>query len=423
MRANRNHKREFGLVHYPGMTSVALVMLSITRQPRRSLMAIVAITFGISALLLASGFIEWNLRYGRESTIHSELGHIRVFKPGYLLSGSAAPFDYLLDADIKLEEGILTLPHVELITPRLSFNGLASYGESTLSFIGEGVDPLKEERLSKSLTITSGQPLSAEHPKGIIVGQGLAENLGIKAGDSIVLMVNSATGGVNAAEVTVLGLFATITKAYDDAALRVPIALARQLMRVKGSHSYAILLDKTENTSSSLDGLKASFGEKGFEFIPWYDMADFYNKTAELFSRQVSVVRLIIAVIIVLSISNTLMMNVMERTGEIGTIMAIGVKRKEVLIQFLAEGFILGAAGGVLGLALAYALGALISAIGIPMPAPPGMSFGYTAEILIKWQMAFEAFFLAIITTLVASVIPAVKASRMEIVNALRHNR
>ena len=386
-------------------------------------MAILAVAFGISALLLASGFIEWNLRYGRESTIHSELGHIRIFKPGYLYAGSADPFGYLLDADTVQEKSVSSFPHIELITPRLSFNGLASFGESTLSFIGEGVDPIKEERLSKSLTITSGKSLSTEYPKGIVVGQGLAENLGVKPGDSIVLMVNSATGGVNASEVTVLGLFATITKAYDDAALRVPISLARQLMRVKGSHSYAILLDKTENTSSSLDGLKASFGEKGLEFVPWYEMADFYNKTAELFSRQVNVVRLIIAVIIVLSISNTLMMNVMERTGEIGTIMAIGVKRKEVLIQFLAEGLILGMAGGALGLILAYTLGVLISAIGIPMPAPPGMSFGYTAEILINWRMAFEAYFLAIMTTLVASVIPAIKASRMEIVNALRHNR
>lgn len=405
------------------MVSAALAVISITRQLRRSLMAILAIAFGISALLLAGGFIEWNLRYGRESTIHSELGHIRIFKPGYLQSGLADPFGYLIDADIAQEKIILSLPHVELITPRLSFNGLASFGESTLSFIGEGVDPIKEQRLSKSLTITSGQPLSVEHPKGIIVGQGLAENLGVKPGDSMVLMANSATGGVNAVEVTVLGLFTTITKAYDDAALRVPIALARQLMRVKGSHTYAILLDKTENTASTLDSLKSSFDNKGFEFVPWYEMADFYNKTAELFSRQVSVVRLIIAVIIVLSISNTLMMNVMERTGEIGTIMAIGVKRKEVLLQFLAEGFILGIAGGALGLALAYTLGAVISVIGIPMPAPPGMSFGYTAEILINWQMALEAYFLAISTTLLASVIPAVKASRMEIVNALRHNR
>lgn len=405
------------------MVLASLAVTSIVRQFRRSLMAVLAVAFGISALLLASGFIEWNLRYGRESTIHSELGHIRIFKPGYVQSGLSDPFEFLLDADEKQEKAILASHHVELITPRLSFNGLVSHDESTLSFIGEGVDPVREERLSKSLTIVSGESLSIEHPKGIIVGQGLADNLGIKPGDSIVLMANSATGGVNAAEVTVLGLFATITKAYDDAALRVPIALARQLMRVNGSHSYVILLDRTENTSTTLDALKTRFKDKDIEFVPWYEMADFYNKTAELFSRQVSVVRLIIAVIIVLSISNTLMMNVMERTGEIGTIMAIGVKRIDVLSQFLAEGIILGLIGGALGLALAYSFGALISAIGIPMPAPPGMSFGYTAEILITWQMAVDAYLLAIITTLVASVIPAVKASRMEIVNALRHNR
>lgn len=404
-------------------TTLALALLSIFRQLRRSMTAVLAIAFGIMALLLASGFIEWNLRYGRESTIHSELGHIRLFKPGFLQSGLADPYGYLLDADATRDEKIEHLPHVELLTPRLSFNGLASHGESTISFIGEGVDPAREERLSRSLTIVSGQGLSIEHPKGIIVGQGLAANLGITPGDTLVLMVNSATGGVNAVEVTVLGLFATITKAYDDAALRVPIPVARQLLRVSGSHSYAILLDQTENTSAVLSTLRQQFQGHDLEFVPWYEMADFYNKTAELFARQVNVVRLIIAAIIVLSISNTLMMNVMERTGEIGTIMAIGVKRREVLLQFLAEGLILGVVGGILGLVLAYLLGALISVIGIPMPAPPGMSFGYTAEILITWPMMVEAFLLATGTTLCASIIPAIKASRMEIVNALRHNR
>lgn len=404
-------------------TTLALALLSIFRQLRRSMTAVLAIAFGIMALLLASGFIEWNLRYGRESTIHSELGHIRLFKPGFLQSGLADPYGYLLDSDAMRDEKIQQLPHVELLTPRLSFNGLASHEESTISFIGEGVDPTREERLSRSLTIVSGKGLSADHPKGIIVGQGLAANLGVAPGDTMVLMVNSATGGVNAVEVTILGLFATITKAYDDAALRVPISVARQLLRVSGSHTYAILLDKTESTPAILSELQRLFPGHDLEFVPWYEMADFYNKTAELFSRQVNVVRLIIAAIIVLSISNTLMMNVMERTGEIGTVMAIGVKRREVLLQFLAEGLILGVIGGILGLVLAYMLGSLISAIGIPMPAPPGMSFGYTAEILITLPMMTEAFLLAASTTLLASIIPAIKASRMEIVNALRHNR
>lgn len=402
---------------------LGFALLNIVRQARRSFTAVLAIAFGITALILASGFIEWNLWYGRESTIHSQLGHVRVFKPGYLKSGLADPFAYLLPDDASQRTLIESVPQVRSLAPRLAFNGLISHGESTISFIGEGVDAEREQALSRSLTIVNGEGLSPQDPKGIIIGQGLAANLGVKPGDTIVLLVNTASGGVNAVEGRVRGLFATITKAYDDSALRVPIAMARQLLRVSGAHTYVLLLDKTEHTDAAVARLRELFRDKPLEFVPWTQMADFYNKTADLFSRQVSVVRLIIALIIMLSISNSLMMSVMERTRDIGTMMALGTKRASVLGLFVAEGALLGVFGGLIGLAVGWLAAMAISAIGIPMPAPPGMAFGYTAEIMVTWPMALQGFALAILTTLVASLYPAWKASRMEIVNALRHNR
>lgn len=402
---------------------LGFALLNIVRQARRSFTAVLAIAFGITALILASGFIEWNLWYGRESTIHSQLGHVRVFKPGYLKSGLADPFAYLLPDDASQKTLIESVPQVRSLAPRLAFNGLISHGESTISFIGEGVDAEREQALSRSLTIVEGESLSPQDPKGIIVGQGLAANLGVKPGNTIVLLVNTPSGGVNAVEGRVRGLFATITKAYDDSALRVPIAMARQLLRVSGSHTYVLLLDKTEHTDEAIAKLRELFRDKPLEFVPWTQMADFYNKTADLFSRQVSVVRLIIALIIMLSISNSLMMSVMERTRDIGTMMALGTKRASVLGLFVAEGALLGVFGGLIGLAVGWLAAMAISAIGIPMPAPPGAAFGYTAEIMVTWPMALQGFALAILTTLVASLYPAWKASRMEIVNALRHNR
>lgn len=406
------------------MVSVlALAYRNVVRQRRRSLIAVVAVAFGIASLILASGFIEWNLRFGRESTIHSQLGHIQISKRGYLDSGLSDPFAYLLPDNITLQHEIESLPHVRTLAPRLSFNGLISRGGSTISFIGEGVVPDREQDLSRSLTIVQGQGLSSGDSHGVIVGQGLAANLGVKPGDTVVLLATTPSGSINAVEGTVRGLFATVTKAYDDSAIRVPIVMARQLLRISGLHSYVLLLDKTENTDVVVSALRKLFHGQALEVIPWYRMADFYNKTAELFSRQVNFVRLIIAVIIVLSISNSMMMSVLERTSEIGTLTALGTRRSGILSLFLTEGVLLGILGGCLGLLLGYGAAQLISVIGIPMPPPPGMASGYTAEIMVTWPLALQAFALAVSTTLVASLFPAWKASRMNIVDSLRHSR
>jgi putative ABC transport system permease protein len=118
-----------------------------------------------------------------------------------------------------------------------------------------------------------------------------------------------------------------------------------------------------------------------------------------------------------------MMMSVMERTGEVGTSMALGNSRRDMLSQFIGEGLILGMAGALIGVVLGTALAALISYIGIPMPPPPGATEGFTAKIRVTPALSMQALMLAIITTLIASAYPAWKASRMIIVDALRHNR
>ena len=221
------------------------------------------------------------------------------------------------------------------------------------------------------------------------------------------------------------GLFATGTKAFDDIVLRMPIDMARQLLRVTGEHVLVMLLDKTEHTDRVLLRLRHLFSDRKaqVQFVPWYDQADFYTKTVALFSRQMDVVQMIIALIIILSISNTMIMSVLERTGEIGTQMAIGIKRRKILQQFVGEGLLLGIIGGGFGLVIGLVLANVISVVGIPMPSPPGMEIDISGEILLTWPLAAGAFALAVATTLLASLYPAWKASRLEIVNALRHNR
>ncbi len=273
------------------------------------------------------------------------------------------------------------------------------------------------------LQISTGQNLSPDDPLGIIVGEGLARNLGANVGDRVILLASTASRGVNAVEVTIRGLFSTVTKSYDDSALRMPIDTARKLLRTKGSHVWVVLLDDTTQTDFVFSKLRNKLQSDKFEILPWYALADFYNKTVVLYSRQIQGIKLIIALIILLSISNTMTMSVMERIGEIGTCMAVGVKRTGIMRLFISEGVLIGCLGGLLGLMIGFLLASAISSIGIPMPPPPGMARGFTGEILVTWEIAVESLALAVATTLAASIYPAWRASHMQIVDALRHNR
>ena len=404
------------------LSIIRLASRNLARQRRRTGLALATVIGGVIAYLIAGGFIQWIFHDMRETTIHSQLGHVQITRPDYFGKGLGDPYNYLLprsEAQALAAAG----PDALTVAPRLAFSGLISKEDSTISFIGEGIEPQLEAPITKAITIVAGADLAPEAHNEVLLGEGLAANLGAVPGDQIVLLATTASGGVNAVELRVAGLFATTTKAYDDTVLRVPIAVARTLMRVEGATTWVVLLRDTDATSRVVRGLAEKLPATEFEVIPWHALADFYNKTVELYSRQIGIVRLLIALIVILSVSNTMSMTVIERTGEIGTSMALGVRRTGILSLFLCEGALLGLAGGIFGVGFAYLLGEFISWVGIPMPPPPGMARGYTAGIRIPADLMLDAFLLAFVTTLLASLLPAWKASRMNIVDALRHQR
>jgi len=404
---------------------IKLAFRNLSRHRGRSAIAFSAISFGVIAMLLAGGFIEWIFWGMREGAIHSRLGHIQVTKPDYFTMGSADPFAFLLSDQSDINDLVMDMPEVETVTPRLEFSGLASYGEVSIGFIGEGINPEKELVVSQHLIIAKGENLSSDDPTGMLLGAGLADTLGVTVGDTIVLLVTTEAGGLNGVEGTVRGTFHSASKAFDDAVLRLPVDTAKDLLRVSGVHKWVLLLDDTDKTGEVLQKLISRYpvASEGLQFTPWYELADFYNKTVDLLSRQMGVVKLIIALIIILGISNTMVMGVLERTGEIGTLMAIGFKRNKILWLFLLEGLQLGLIGGLIGVCVGSILAKIISTVGIPMPPPPGMDVGFPGRIQISWFLVSGAMVLATGTALLGSLYPAWKASRLEVVDALRHNK
>lgn len=399
-----------------------IIFRNLLRHRRRSVIAILSVGFGIAALVVASGFIEWMFVDFREATIESQYAHIQVTRPNYHENGRADPFRYLLPEDTAAA-ALGKIMHARSWGPRLGFTGLVSRGDSTVSFVGEGYNPATDLTGDRSLRIVEGKKLSAVDQNKIMLGKGLATQLGAKAGDPVVVLVDNPSSGLNAIDATVAGIFESVSRAYDDSAVLVHIAAARGLLKVPGAHSWLVYLDETKNSTQAADELRSRFDVKQYEVRTWDQLAEFYARAVDLFRQQLDVVRFIVIAIILLGISNTMMMSVMERTGEIGTSMALGIKRRALLGQFVFEGGLIGLIGGLGGLALAFLIGLGIDIMHIEMPPPPGLTRGYIAHVLLTPGIVIEAMLIAVLTTTLASFYPAWKASRMVIVDAIRQNK
>lgn len=420
------------------MIAVDIAIRNIFRHKTRTLITLSTIVFGCIALIFAGGFFEDVFFKMRESYIKAHTGHIQVYKKGYLEKGRAEPYNYLITEPKKFSSVIRNISGVKFVASRLQFSGLISTGENTVSFIGMGIEPAYEsaikfnENSSKKTmdtmtvggtVVTMGNDFSLDDTYSVMLGKGLASAIGAKINDALVLLTNTTGGSVNALDVSVKGIFQTSSKAFDDHFLRLPLPTAQKLLGTGEVQSLLIMLNKTEDTlrvkNEMLSLIKTN--KLDFEIKTWDELNDFYTQTVKLFNRLFFILKVVIVIIVILSIFNTMNMAVLERVSEIGTIMAMGTKRQGVVALFMCEGIGLGVIGGCVGVLLGIVVTSMISAIGIPMPPPPGATMFWLSEPKIVPSMLVFAFILSVITSLISSLYPAYNASRLEIAEALRH--
>jgi putative ABC transport system permease protein len=397
---------------------IKLALRNILRNGRRSAITLIVIVFGAVGLILFGGYKARTFFALRESTIRGRIGHLQVFKSGYAKAESQKPLQYALDDAASIRKQIERDPRVKMTAAQITLMGLISNGEKSETFIATAVEP-KQDRAMNNQKVTEGTDLPDNEPDAVLVGAGLARSMHVKPGDYLTLMSTTVTGSLNAMDVRVAGIFTIGVKEFDERAIKMPLIGAQQLLNTTKVEKLLVFLNETDDTAAAHQAIAAHVS--GIEIKEWSELASFYHQVVALYNGIFGFLGIVVFAIVVFSVANTILMSVFERTREIGTLMAMGTTRGHLRRMFVTEGMMIGVIGGVLGLSIGALLAFVINRGNVMLPPPPGYTTGYRLQILMQSGVMITAFLVAFVTSTISSIVPAFKASRMTIVDALGH--
>ncbi len=412
------------------LTWTKLAIRNLFRNWRRSLFTIIAIGLGFVAVNALGGFTAYVFSGLQDSYIYGEgNGHLTIFKAGFLDKGKLDPLKYLInEQEVKAIRQILsTHPEIVLATPQLQISGMLSNGQVSSIFIAAGRVPSAvaaiadhAKKASSKVRLFDGKALSDELVYGIGVSHGLAKQLNLTLGSTAVAMAPTVSGQINALDAQLLQLIDAPTEALEDKLAAVPLKFAQQLYDTRSVDRLTVLLQGIEQSVALQGQLAAQFKAAGMqlEVKTWNELSPFYTKVRKMFDVIFLITFLIVFMIVVMSVVNTVGMAVIERTREIGTLRALGVKRRGIIGLFALESLLLAGFGSLFGAALMLAIIYLIRLLQ-PGWIPPQITREVPLDIYLVWQYWLYCVLLLLLLSLFSAILPARKAARMEITNAL----
>lgn len=459
-----------------------IALRNILRNRRRSLMTGSAVAAGALATLLFGGFAFY-IFAGLETNNVRRIGHLTVFRSGYFLFGAGNPAGYGIDRyhDVMklIGNDAVLQPMINVMTPTQSLLGIAGNfsgdNDASKTFMGVGLIPSDRERMRRwdelrtDSILPADSRLSDQDETRGLIGFGLARILGLcrplalqncpsvpdppasadkpspvlnedvgelarrdhgenaAVAPHIELLAATVGGAPNVVSLIVGGAEPQGVKELDDNYIAMPLPLAQQLVYGRGEHKVTgieIQLHRSQDLRAARTRLNTLIRDNHLDLDvrDFAELTPFYGQVVRLFSVIFLFIGLVMGVIVLFAVVNTMTMNVMERTNEIGTIRAMGVRRGGIRWQFIAEGWLIGSIGASVGAALAFMIAALVNRAGLTW-VPPGNANPVPLHLAVTGSPALviAVWMGLVLVATVAALLPANSAARLSVVDALRH--
>ena len=395
-----------------------IALRDLGRNRRRSFLSALALGGGLSLLLLVAGVMNGEVQGAMSTSIKLQSGHLQVRASTYSDARGSLAYEDLVENPEALTAKLATLSQVKLATPRLYASGFITQGDESFGVRVMGIDPPSPANDPFREGVLSGTFLTADDREGVLIGQLLADKLGLKTGDPLHLVVNTSNGDVDEQTFTIRGTYTTHTPSYDKTTVFLPLAKAQTITRTE-NHASAIFILLQDRDQADLVAAAIPAGQ--YQVKTWKQLNDLLVQTESLFSAYSVLFYIIILGITATVVINTLIMSVFERTREIGILSAIGMKSGRIMAMFFAESGLLAAGGVIIGALLGLGMIGLFNNFG-----PDVSKFGITGMLLsdrivatLTVNDAVNLVIAAFIVALLAALYPAGLAARMEPIEAL----
>ena len=331
--------------------------------------------------------------------------------------------NYSIDGYSQLQDELKRIEGIERLAGRIQFGGLLAKGdEIAVVVFCRAADIVNEVKVCPRIkdNIIEGRFLTKDDTSGAVVANGLRKGIGANVGDPIIIVANTKDGYQNAVELEIVGIIEEKAAQANTRLVYLPIGKAQELLYMDNEVTEIVI---KASEKSELDALSERLNQliqiKGLESNTWKDVATFFVDIMKKQNAVVFALCLIFYIIVIASITNTMMLTLFERKKEIGTLMAIGIKAKDVMLLIIMESTIIGVIGSLLGVLLSAVIIIILSKVGWTRSLPQTNIF-VTIYPLINVPFMLLSLMLGVLSSILASIYPARKVLQVNPVDALR---
>lgn len=397
---------------------------NVWRNKVRSIVMIVAIALGLFAGVFTMAFMQGAVDARIESATKSELAHLQIHAPHFLDNNESAL--YIKDA-VQLSSKIEELDSVVAASPRLVAEPFIQAAHGTGGGKLVGIHPEKEKKVTDiwEHVLEGGTYLeNTSRMPPVLVGVKLAKKLKLKVGSKINVQMVDLNGDLSSKGFRICGLYKTTNTTYDETHLFVQYNDLKTQLGIEDNtaHEIAIIVKNGDEASAVKSSIQKITGDNDVQ--TWKELSPEMSLLTDSMDQYMYIFILIILLGLCFGIINTMLMAVLERTKEIGMLMAVGMNKRKVFWMIILESVMLTFTGGIAGILIGSGITKIfeVRPIDISFLSDGLEKYGFATQIYtsLKTETLLIITFLVVLTGLLSAIYPARKALKLNPAEATR---